>query len=94
MSHDEQEFGPIEFVDRPSSSRRKWAIDPILHKLRDVLPGGAQAGRAVRVPIASGQNISKIHMALRHAVTTQLHAQFHFARTADGALLVWAEKTP
>jgi hypothetical protein len=51
QSDDMNPFGPLEFVDRPVSSRGRWPIDPIIRMLEEVLPGGKQEGRAVKVPI-------------------------------------------
>jgi hypothetical protein len=85
-------FGPLEFVDRPVSSRGRWPIDPIIRMLEEVLPGGKQAGRAVKVPIHKIGDLNKLHMSMRYGAKKNLHAKFRYKLAGKDTLLVWAEK--
>ena len=80
--------GPLEFVERPISTRNKWPVDEVLKMLAKTL----ENGQAVRLPIAKVSDLAHLQMAIRYGTTKKLGAKLRYKLADQHTLIVWAEK--
>ena len=78
----------MEIVDRPLSIRDKWLLDA---EVREILKT-IDTGKAVRLSIATQEDLHKVHMALRYAVNRKAKKHLHYKSVDDETILAWAEK--
>jgi hypothetical protein len=85
-----QERGPIvsmEVVERPLGVKNTW---PVMEEVKAIVQT-VETGKAVKLAFRTGEELKKIQMALRHAVSKE-GLTMRYRKDAGDRIIAWAEK--